>query len=103
MVIRKPLSVTSKTSGVKCKGEFEEKYSFQLKMLTKKEEILLKNRDDEFVKTFESFGYDVAWPDIPLIEMNNSDSSSKFALYHCYQRSMELHHIEEELLAQSEA
>ena len=64
---------------------FESKKSFQLKMLTDREEILLNNQDPDFMNTFFHLN-----PDIPCKEMQNSKSSSRFALSFCRQVSFTL-------------
>ena len=67
--------------------------SFHCRMLTVQEEILLKNYDINFIKTFSSIDLkEIGLSDIlavRLLEVNES-TSAKFALSTCYQNSKTL-------------
>ena len=51
-------------------------------MLTEQEEILLDNRDEDFMSTFGNFDSDVY-----LREMQQSESLSKYTLSYCHRKS----------------
>lgn len=65
-------------------------------MLTDQEEMLLKNRDKQFLQTFYSSlaSYHPAdnpgriRPDIPLHQLNQSESTLKFSISTCYESSI---------------
>ena len=59
-------------------------------MLTEREEILLTNRNDDIIYTFRNAFSQLSYivnPDVPMREMHNSKSSSKYALSYCSQES----------------
>ena len=62
-----------------------QRFTFQLKMLTIHHQNLLRNNDPGFIKTFQ-----FRHPDIPLNEMNESESSEKYSFARCRQRSVTL-------------
>ena len=65
--------------------EWNEDCGYQLKMLTDQEKSLLENKDYNLVRNFHE-----NQPDIPLLEMAESESKAKYALSISTQRSITL-------------
>ena len=69
--------------------KYENVWSFFTPKLTKEELKLVQDRNEEHLKTY-AFSFDGLNPDVDVVEMNESDSKSKYVQGRCWRWTIPL-------------